>query len=118
MPPLQPTQTNTSTSTSSSNHGITKRISVDQQSERISLSTASHEDDASHHTVSDDGDSGSFDMEGRWQSSNYDTSSLSDAQIRKLQKKGINPSLYAEMKAARKGKKKVIGPLLGNSFLG
>ncbi|KAK3055343.1 hypothetical protein LTR09_003896 [Extremus antarcticus] len=120
---LEQQRTNTSTSTPSSTetasrNAITKRMSVDQQSERISLSTEAGEDDASHHTVSDDEDSGSFDMEGNWQSSNYDTSGLSDAQIRKLLKKGINPSLYAEMKAAKKGKKKLIGPLLGNSFLG
>ncbi|KAK5171365.1 uncharacterized protein LTR77_004509 [Saxophila tyrrhenica] len=135
MSPLRPQRTNTSTTSSSTSNsrsangsmrsipsgippGITKRISVDQQSERVSMSTDGHEDTASHHTVSDDGDSGSFDMDGRWQSSNYDTSGLSDAQIKKLLKKGINPSLYAEMKAAKKGKKTVIGPLLGNSFLG
>ncbi len=99
---------------------ITKRVSLDQQSERLSMSTDAHEDEASHHTVSDEGDSGSgsFDMEGNWQSSTYDTSSLSDSQIRKLVKKGINPSLYAEMQAAKKGRSKLIGPLLGNSFLG
>jgi hypothetical protein len=103
-------------SLASFNNGITKRVSVDQRSERLSTSTDGHEDIASHHTVSDD-DEGSFDMEGNWQSSNYDTTGLSDAQIRKLLKKGINPNLYAEMKAAKKGRNKLIGPLLGNSFI-
>lgn len=99
---------------------IIKRVSVDQQSERLSMSSAPSqwEDTASHHTVSDSGDSGSFDMEGRWQSSDYDVSSLSEAEIRKLKKKGINPSLYAEMKAAKQGKKKFVGSLLGNGFIG
>lgn len=96
-----------------------KRVSVDQQSERISLSADGREDTRSHHTISDDDASGSYDAEGNWQSSNHDTTGLTDAQIRKLLKKGVNPSLYAEMKAAKKGKGRwSVGPLLGNSFLG
>ena len=82
----------------------------------MSVSTSGQwEDTASHHTVSESGDSGSFDEEGRWQSSDYDISGLSASEIHKLRKKGINPALYAEMKAARKGKK--FGPLLGNGFI-
>ena len=96
-----------------------KRVSVDQQSERLSLASDGHEDTGSHHTVTEaDDEAGSFDGEGNWQSSSYDTTGLSDAEIRKLIKKGVNPQLYAEMKAARKGKNKWVGPLLGNSFLG
>ncbi len=94
--------------------GIVKRVSVDQRSERVS--TDQWEDAASHHTVSESGDSGSFDMDGRWQSSDYDTSELSAEKIRKLEKKGINPALYVEMKEARKGKKWA-PQLLGNGFL-
>ena len=107
-------------SASSSKTRIMKRVSVDQQSERLSTSTApgQWEDTASHHTTSESGDSGSFDMDGRWQSSDYDTSELTDAEIRKLQKKGINPALYAEMKAAKRGQKKWVGSLLGNGFIG
>lgn len=94
-----------------------KRVSVDQRSERISTSTGQWEDTASHHTVSESGESvGSFDMEGRWHSSDYDTSGLSTSEIRKLEKKGINPALYMEMKEAKKGKKWV-PHLLGNGFL-
>ena len=62
--------------------------------------------------------SGALKEEGKWSSSSYDTSGLSPAEIRKLQKKGINPALYAEMKAARKGKGKWVGPLVGNTFIG
>ncbi|KAI6879044.1 hypothetical protein KC334_g17132 [Hortaea werneckii] len=54
----------------------------------------------------------------QWTSSDFTTTGLSDAEIRKLKKKGINPSLYAEMKAARKGKGKWVGPLVGNTFIG
>ncbi|KAI6810258.1 hypothetical protein KC340_g18345 [Hortaea werneckii] len=54
----------------------------------------------------------------QWTSSDFSTTGLSEAEIRKLKKKGINPSLYAEMKAARKGKGKWVGPLVGNTFIG
>ncbi|KAI7225156.1 hypothetical protein KC330_g9184, partial [Hortaea werneckii] len=126
---------------------IMKRTSVDQQSERMSTSTTRDwEDTASHHTVSIyDGETGhqppsssSFDGgagggtssrkdstttnnsngSSQWTSSEFATTGLSEAEIRKLKKKGINPSLYAEMKAARKGKGKWVGPLVGNTFIG
>ncbi|KAI7171822.1 hypothetical protein KC316_g11274 [Hortaea werneckii] len=110
--------------------------------------TRDWEDTASHHTVSIyDGETGhqppsssSFDGGGggnssnrkdstttnnsngsnnsQWTSSEFATTGLSEAEIRKLKKKGINPSLYAEMKAARKGKGKWVGPLVGNTFIG
>ncbi|RMY60385.1 hypothetical protein D0863_11622 [Hortaea werneckii] len=54
----------------------------------------------------------------RWTSSDFSTHGLSEQEIKKLKKKGINPSLYAEMKAARKGKGKWVGPLVGNTFIG
>lgn len=118
-PLYQPIQTKISAG-NSNDLAIMKRISVDQQSERISISTDARDDERSQNTASDDDiGSGSFDGEGNWQSSNYETTGLSDAQIRKLLKKGINPNLYAEMKAAKKGKGRWgVGPLLGNSFLG
>jgi hypothetical protein len=50
-----------------------------------------------------------------WSASNFDVSALSEAEIKKCKKKGINPALYAEMKAARKGK--WTSPIAGNSFL-
>ncbi|PNS14087.1 hypothetical protein CAC42_6600 [Sphaceloma murrayae] len=56
-----------------------------------------------------------------WKGSEVDISSLSPEKIRKLEKKGINPALYLEMKQARckGGKKKsgFVGVLTGNSFL-
>lgn len=56
-----------------------------------------------------------------WRGSEVDISSLSPEKIKKLEKKGINPSLYLEMKQARNkgGKKKsgFVGVLTGNSFL-
>lgn len=47
--------------------------------------------------------------------SEYDTSGLSEKEILKLQKKGINPALALEMKALRKGKS--FGNLVGNAFV-
>ncbi|KAK5138344.1 hypothetical protein LTR08_003405 [Meristemomyces frigidus] len=96
---------------------IVQRISIDQQSSRMSVSSrGTAEDDTSHHTVSVDCEGG-YVPEGNWSSSGYDVSGLSIAEITKLRKKGINPALYAEMKAARKGKNKWVGPLVGNSFI-
>lgn len=104
--------------------------------------TRDWEDTASHHTVSiydggggEGGNSSRKDSttttnntatsngstnssSNQWTSSEFSTTGLSEAEIRKLKKKGINPSLYAEMKAARKGKGKWVGPLVGNTFIG
>ena len=83
----------------------------------MSTTSGDWEDAASHHTVSVDGEGGQMDSEGKWKGSDYDYSGLSDAEIRKLRKKGINPALYAEMKAARKGKGKWLNPLSGNAYI-
>ena len=104
---------NAPSSSTSKLSNITKRVSVDQKSERLPKPPDQFEDTASHHTVSESGESGSYDIE---EGSEYDTGGMTDAEIRKLQRKGINPALYAEMKAAKKGKRWV-GPLLGNGFL-
>lgn len=50
-----------------------------------------------------------------WSGSSFDTTTLTEAELKKCKKKGINPALYAEMKAARKGK--WTSPIAGNSFL-
>lgn len=50
-----------------------------------------------------------------WKASDFDTSGLSEAELKKCKKKGINPSLYAEMKAARKGR--LVSPIGGNTFI-
>lgn len=87
--------------TDSSSLQIERRISVDQRSERFN--PRSSEESAPSQ---------------RFESSSYDTSALTVEEIHKLRKKGINPALYAEMKAARKGKGKWLSPLVGNSFIG
>lgn len=98
---------------------VTKTVSFDQHVSKVGVSAQDqYEDSRSHHTVSDAGSSaGSLDMEGQWQSSDWDYSEFSEAEIRKLKKKGINPALYAEMKAAKKGRNKWMGALSGNTFL-
>jgi hypothetical protein len=50
-----------------------------------------------------------------WSASDFDVSALSESEIKKCKKKGINPALYAEMKAARRGK--WTSPIAGNTFL-
>lgn len=56
----------------------------------------------------------------RWSASTFDMSNLSAEKIAKLKKKGVNPALYLEMKAARGESKKSrmrLPPLVGNTFL-
>lgn len=95
--------------------GILKKTEVTVQTTTATSSETGGEDDGSHHTVSENGSSTS--SGGQWTSSEYDTSSLSEKEIAKLEKKGINPALYAEMNAARGGKRR-FGALTGNSFVG
>lgn len=120
---------------------IVKRMSVDQHSEhRLSIdstttggggrssgngsvgrngSRGGWEDGSSHHTLSINGEAGEgMDPAERWKSSNYDASQLGEKKLAKLRKKGINPNLYMEMKAARGGKGKLVGPLVGNTYIG
>lgn len=124
-----PTRTNTSTSTdtisppSSSSSAtplksILKHTTVEQYSEVANSELG--EDGNSHHTVSENSTSrnGSVDSSGKWTSSNFDTSQLSEKELKKLEKKGINPALYLEMKAARGGKKfGGLGSLTGNAYV-
>jgi hypothetical protein len=56
-----------------------------------------------------------------WHASDYDTSELSVEEMYKLQKKGVNPALYAEMRAARRQRGKAakwLSPLVGNTYIG
>lgn len=133
LPGSEPTPRNNSTSTNGDHKmpPILKRISFDQQSERMSISSSRSgtntapssrggwEDGASHHTMSVNGEAGEG-MDGvqKWTSSDHDISGLSEKKLAKLKKKGINPQLYMEMKAARGGKGKFVSPLAGNGFLG
>jgi hypothetical protein len=111
---------------------ILKQTSVDQRSQRrasVSSSintattqssggrTAGWEDARSHHTTTDSGGN-QANAGSEWKSSEYDISELSEKKLAKLKKKGINPQLYMEMKAARGGKGKLVGPLVGNTYIG
>ncbi|KAJ4365265.1 hypothetical protein N0V83_008884 [Neocucurbitaria cava] len=96
---------------------IEQTISLDQTSHRSSLSrpNATLKSERSL-------DSGLFDVQrsqsgssSEWSASSFDISSLTEAEIKKCKKKGINPALYAEMRAARKGK--WTSPIAGNTFL-
>lgn len=93
--------------------GILKKTEVEQFSEHAPSELG--ESTGSHHTVSESG-SGVYDAQGNWHASDTDTSSLSEKEVKKLEKKGINPALYLEMQQA-KGKS-VVGALTGNSFVG
>ncbi|KAF7186769.1 hypothetical protein HII31_12001 [Pseudocercospora fuligena] len=92
---------------------ILKQTSVEVTSERAS--SIDGEDTGSHHTISEIGGEG-YGEDGKWHASDYDTSGLSEREIKKLEKKGVNPALYAEMKAAR-GSGKVVGALTGNTYV-
>ena len=59
---------------------------------------------------------------GSWTGGRHPVEGLSEKEIRKLKKKGINPELFAEMREARRaahGKRaRLIGPLVGGTFVG
>ncbi|KAM0711863.1 hypothetical protein Q7P35_001233 [Cladosporium inversicolor] len=110
---------------------IVKSTSVEQQIEERANSLSSihtaqtqtslgrvagWEDSRSNHTQtpSEHGDK----QLSEWKSSEFDVSGLSEKKLAKLKKKGINPQLYMEMKAARGGKGKFVGPLVGNTYIG
>lgn len=97
---------------------IEKTVSFDQTSYRSnsssSIMTISSGRPSANGNSSSAGSSRSLNSQD-WKSSEYDTSGLSEAELKKCKKKGINPSLYAEMKAARKGK--WVSPIGGNTIL-
>ncbi|EME83981.1 uncharacterized protein MYCFIDRAFT_195165 [Pseudocercospora fijiensis CIRAD86] len=108
-------QTSQTSSSCSTNHprplkSILKQTSIEITSELASSSFEAGEDTRSHHTISEDGEDGK-----EWHSSDFDASALglSEKERKKLEKKGVNLSLYAEIKAAR-GSGKVVGALVGN----
>lgn len=100
---------------------IEKRVSIDQRSMRTnsssSIMTISSGRPSEVGYPSSEGGSISHKSQSSkdWKASSYDTRGLSDADLKKCKKKGINPALYAEMKAARKGK--CVSPIGGNTFL-
>ncbi|GAB1729387.1 hypothetical protein NU195Hw_g4339t1 [Hortaea werneckii] len=89
-------------------HNPTYGAEGDNHSRKDSTTTNNTANSNGSHTTSN----------SQWTSSDFSTHGLSEQEIKKLKKKGINPSLYAEMKAARKGKGKWVGPLVGNTFIG
>jgi hypothetical protein len=96
---------------------IERKVSFDRTSHRSSLSGSSQS-----LAMERPASSGLFNTErsqsgssSEWSASNFDMSTLSEAEIKKCKKKGINPALYAEMRAARKGK--WTSPIAGNTFL-
>lgn len=102
---------------------ITRKISFDRSSQP-SRESHSHSQSSSNLSLPPDRpfESGLFHVErtqsqssSEWSASSFDIASLTEAEIKKCKKKGINPALFAEMKAARKGK--WTSPIAGNTFL-
>lgn len=97
---------------------IIKRTSFSQMSEHIDLFSSTQ----TSTSLSDSGSGSLSSGSKEWRASDADTSGLSVEQIHKLRKKGINPALWAEMQAAKKGGKKGararVGVLGGNAFIG
>ncbi|KAF1928652.1 uncharacterized protein M421DRAFT_5113 [Didymella exigua CBS 183.55] len=94
---------------------IERTVSVDQTSYRSNSSSASNTMSSgtpSRYPISEAGNSRSS---STWTASSHDISGLTPEELKKCKKKGINPALFAEMKAARKGK--WTSPIAGNTFL-
>ena len=91
-----------------------KRVPLDQRSQSSSNS-ATTSSDLAFPAFSQGGSSQNSVLSKDWKSSNFDTSGLTEAELKKCQKKRINPALYAEMKAARKGR--FVSPIGGNTFI-
>jgi hypothetical protein len=96
---------------------IERKVSFDRTSHRSSLSN-SNQSTPSERPFGH----GLFDVErsqsgssSEWSASSFDITNLTESEIKKCKKKGINPALYAEMKAAKKGK--WTSPIAGNTFL-
>ncbi|PSN63862.1 hypothetical protein BS50DRAFT_91062 [Corynespora cassiicola Philippines] len=97
---------------------IEKRVSFDQRSYRTSSSnsivTTSSSRPSELGCVPPEWDRQSQGTKD-WKASDYDTTGLTEAELKKCKKKGINPALYAEMRAVRKSK--WVSPIAGNTFL-
>ncbi|KAH7359996.1 hypothetical protein BKA66DRAFT_216927 [Pyrenochaeta sp. MPI-SDFR-AT-0127] len=96
---------------------IERTVSFDRTSHRSGLSSSSTSLPPERPPISgifgrERSQSGSS---SEWSASSFNTSGLTEAEIKKCRKKGINPALYAEMKAARKGK--WTSPIAGTTFL-
>jgi hypothetical protein len=101
---------------------IEKTTSIDRSSSSITLSgstSSPSEEYRSLHSILEENQrhrSGSKSSgSSKWSASDFDISTLSEAEMKRCKKKGINPALYAEMRAAKKGK--WTSPIAGNTFL-
>lgn len=85
---------------------IERTVSVDQISQRSSHSgsKSSHPSDRQYEAGPPGAKRSRSGTSSEWSASEFDASTLTEAELKKCKKKGINPSLFAEMKAARKGK--------------
>ena len=133
-PPSRPLP-NTPTPTPPPRPSILKHTTIEQTVERASSSNDDNKDNSNNKDDDDEkavgtgsetsARSGSYknDSGRRSQANNvefcasdYDTSQLSKREIRRLERKGINPALYLEMRAIRKGKG-CVGALTGNTYV-
>ncbi|KAF2656805.1 hypothetical protein K491DRAFT_358670 [Lophiostoma macrostomum CBS 122681] len=97
---------------------IEKTVSFDQTSQRSNSSSSTMTISSGRPSEGGYGSSAASNRSTNsqdWKSSEFDTSSLTASELKKCKKKGINPALYAEMKAARKGK--WVSPIGGNTIL-
>lgn len=99
---------------------VDKRISLDQQprtkSSTSSMTISSGRPSEFAFRGSPSGSTSQLSVSSNlWTSSDFDISGLTEAELKKCKKKGINPALYAEMKAARKGR--FVSPIGGNTFI-
>jgi hypothetical protein len=94
---------------------IERTVSVDQTSYRSNSSSASNTISSGTLSRYPPSEAGNSRSSSQWTASSHDTSGLTPEELKKCKKKGINPALYAEMKAARKGK--WTSPIAGNTFL-
>ncbi|XPT00751.1 hypothetical protein M3J09_009901 [Ascochyta lentis] len=94
---------------------IERTVSVDQTSYRSNSSSASNTVSSGTPSRYPPSETGNSRSSSTWTASSHDISGLTPEEIKKCKKKGINPALFAEMKAARKGK--WTSPIAGNTFL-
>ncbi|KAJ4352673.1 hypothetical protein N0V95_004057 [Ascochyta clinopodiicola] len=94
---------------------IERTVSVDQTSYRSNSSSASNTVSSGTPSRYPPSEAGNSRSSSTWTASSHDISGLTPEEIKKCKKKGINPALFAEMKAARKGK--WTSPIAGNTFL-
>ncbi|KAF3036970.1 hypothetical protein E8E12_008158 [Didymella heteroderae] len=94
---------------------IERTVSVDQTSYRSNSSSASNTISSGTPSRYPNSEAGNSRSSSTWTASSHDISGLTPEELKKCKKKGINPALFAEMKAARKGK--WTSPIAGNTFL-